>query len=321
MDTRFLHRTAYDALTHASRVLIVSHPKPDGDTLGAASAMVNFCRTHNIPADVFCLDHIPEQYSYMPGTEEYTNDPSIFSSQPHDVLAVFDAGDLRYAGIAELITSMPTPPRIVNFDHHVTNERFGAVNVVDVKASSTAEVVYDFFRENGVEVSREMSICLLTGILTDTGVFSNAATTWTSLEAASDLLRRGAKIQEVSKKLIQNKTVPALRLWGTAFARLKHNREAGVASTAVFMKDLDEEQVDGEHADGISNFLNSVLDVKVVLVLKEMSGGFVKGSYRTTGDTDVSALAKALGGGGHKKAAGFTVAGRIVETALGWVVQ
>ncbi len=321
MHMPFLHRIAYDAITHASRVLIVSHPKPDGDTLGAASAMVNFCRAHNIPADVFCLDEIPEQYSYMPGTEHYACDPTIFSSCSHDVLAVFDAGDLRYAGIVDLIASMPTKPRIINFDHHATNELFGEVNVVNVKASSTAEVVYDFFQENNIEVSREMSVCLLTGILTDTGVFSNAATTWTSLEAASDLLRRGAKIQEVSKKLIQNKTVPALRLWGTALARLKHNRETGHASTAVFIKDLAEESVDDEHVDGISNFLNSVLDVKVVLVLKEMPDGKVKGSYRTTGDIDVSALAKALGGGGHKKAAGFTVVGRIKETEVGWVVE
>ncbi len=321
MDITFLHRTAYDAIMRARRVLIVSHPKPDGDTLGAAAAMFNFCKVKGIPVDAFCVDAIPEQYSYMPGVEGYGCDPAVFVTPAHDVLAVFDAGDLRYAGIVDYIRTMPAPPRIVNFDHHATNEYFGDVNVVNVKASSTAEVVYDFFRENAVEISREMSVCLLTGILTDTGVFSNAATTWTSLEAASDLLRRGAKIQEVSKRLIQNKTVPALRLWGTAVARLKHNRELGVASTAVFLSDLDEDCVDAEHVDGISNFLNMVLDVKVVLVLKELPDGKVKGSFRTTGDVDVSLLAKLLGGGGHKKAAGFTVPGRIVETEAGWRVE
>lgn len=321
MDIGFLYKNAHDALKRARRVLIVSHPKPDGDTLGAASAMVNFCKASGIPFDAFCVDAVPEQYSYMPGTEDFTDDPAVFSSRPHDLLAVFDAGDLRYAGIADHVGTMPARPRIINFDHHATSDRFGDINVLDAKASSTAEVVYGFFREIGSEIGRDASICLLTGILTDTGIFSNPATTWTSLEAASDLLRRGAKIQDVSKRLIRNKTLPALRLWGQALSRLKYDREKGVASTAVFLRDFDAENVADEHVDGISNFLNTFLDVKVVLVLKELEGGKVKGSFRTAEDIDVSLYAKMLGGGGHKKAAGFTVPGKIRETEAGWKVE
>lgn len=321
MDIRFLHQAAHEAIRRSRRVLIVAHKKPDGDTLGAATAMFNFCARAGIPATGFCADVVPSQYAYMPGTEAFTADPSVFADPVHDVLAVFDAGDLRFAGIADHVAAMRTPPTIVNFDHHATNERFGAVNVVDVTASSTAEVVYDFLGNVGAEIDREIATCLLTGILTDTGSFSNPATTGSSLEAASDLVRRGAKMQEVASKLMRNKSITSLKLWGKVLARLKHNERLGVASTAIFAEEIAAEGVDEEHIEGISNFLNQFLDAKVVLVLKELPGGKVKGSFRTAEDIDVSAPAKILGGGGHKKAAGFTMPGRIVETDKGWRVE
>ncbi|MEY4744942.1 MAG: hypothetical protein RL272_887 [Candidatus Parcubacteria bacterium] len=321
MDISFLHRSAHEKIRAAGRVLIVAHKKPDGDTLGAASAMFNFCRANGIPATGFCLDEVPNQYAYMPGTEEFTADPSVFSDARHDVLAVFDAGDLRFAGIADMVAAMPSKPVIVNFDHHATNERYGDVNVVDVSASSTAEVVYDFLGVVGADIDRAVATCLLTGILTDTGSFSNPATTDSSLEAASDLMRRGAKMQEVANRLMRNKSLTSLRLWGQVLARLKYNEKLGVASTAIFAKEIEAEGVDEEHVEGVSNFLNQFLDAKVVLVLKEVPGNKVKGSLRTAEDIDVSALAKILGGGGHKKAAGFTIPGRIVETEKGWRVE
>jgi phosphoesterase RecJ-like protein len=319
MDTRFLHRAAHEALKKAKRVLIIAHRKPDGDTLGAATAMLRHCRRQGIPADAFCLDEPPRQYAYLPGTEEFTTDPAVFG-RGHDVVAVFDAGDLRYAGVDAHVAAMRPKPAILNFDHHVTNERFGDVNVVDVKASSTAEVVYGFCMTCGVDIDRDMATCILTGILTDTGNFTNPATTGGSLEAASDLMRRGAKIQEVASQLVRNKPIDALRLWGQVFSRLKFNRELGVASTAILASDLDAGDVEEEHVEGIANFLNTFLDAKVVLVLKEMPGGKVKGSFRTAEDVDVSVPAKMLGGGGHKKAAGFTMAGKVVETDKGWQV-
>ena len=229
MDIRFLNRAAYDAITKAKRVLVVAHRKPDGDTLGAASGMFNFCVQKGIPVTAFCADPIPEQYSFMPGTDEFSCDPAVFQDASHDVLAMFDAGDLRFAGIADLVAAMPKKPYILNFDHHATNERFGDVNVLTVGASSTAEVVYRFMQDCGIEIDRKIATCLLTGILTDTGNFSNPATTNSCLEAASDLLRRGGKIQEVSNKLMRNKSVESLRLWGDVLSRLKYNEKIGRA--------------------------------------------------------------------------------------------
>jgi bifunctional oligoribonuclease and PAP phosphatase NrnA len=318
MDIAFAHKAAHQAIVNAKRVLLVSHPNPDGDTLAAAAAMLLVCRRRGITADYYCRDAVPEQYAHMPGTEALASDPSIFTTHPYDVLAVFDAGDLRFAGIVDLVPLMQKRPVIIDFDHHVTNERFGDINVVDVGASSTAEVVHDFLRLNGEPISREMASGLLTGILFDTGNFSNPATTHGSLGAAGDLLLHGAKIHEASNRLTRNKPLSALRLWGRALSRIKHDPTSGVASTAVFLDDVIDEGADPEHIEGLSNFLNTFLDAPVTLVLKELPDGKVKGSYRSASDVDVAAIAKSHGGGGHKKAAGFTVSGKIVEKDNGW---
>ncbi|MBI4457692.1 DHH family phosphoesterase [Candidatus Uhrbacteria bacterium] len=321
MNIKFVYQEAHEILRQARSILVVSHRKPDGDTLGAACAVLNYARSIGKDAVGFCVDVLPEQYRYIPGTERYANDPSVFLTARPDVIAVFDASDLAFAGVLDFIAAVPHQPTIINFDHHATNVRFGDINALNVTASSTAEVVYDFLNAGGVEITREIATCLLTGILTDTGSFSNPATTASSLEAASDLLRRGASIHEVARRLMRNKPLKALHLWGAVLARLKYDERLGVATTAIFRKDLEESGVEDEHVEGLSNFLNSFLNAKVVLVLKELPGGLVKGSFRTADEIDVSAIAKLMGGGGHKKAAGFTAQGRIVEGEKGWRVE
>lgn len=318
MDLKFARKAAHEAMVNAKSVLLVSHPNPDADTLAAAAAAYLMCRRRGIEADYFCIDSVPAQYAHLPGTEALRTDPAVFVNKPHQVLAVFDAGDLRFAGISELIPRMPTKPVIIDFDHHVTNERFGDINIVDVGASSTAEVVHEFLRQNDEPVSRDMATSLLTGILFDTGNFSNPATTHGALDSASDLLLGGAKLHEAARRLTRNKPLSALRLWGRVLSRIKCDPETGFASTAVFLDDVVAEGADPEHIEGLSNFLNTYLDAPATLVLKELPGGKVKGSYRSASDVDVAALALKHGGGGHKKAAGFTVAGKIVEADNSW---
>lgn len=313
-------KAIFEKLTAARRPLLVAHKKPDGDTLGAMMAVYNWLRDQGREAYAFCLDAPPEAYAYFPRIREVQTDPATFQDEAVDMVCVFDAGDLPYAGVADLVDGMPRKPYIADFDHHVTNTFFGEGNLVIADASSTAEVVHGFFVSNGVEVSRAMAVCLMTGLLTDTSNFSNPATTVRSLEIASELLLKGVSMRDITKRLMRNKPVEALRLWGTALERLRWDPKKGAATTALTLRDLKEHPIDEEHLEGLSNFLNHLLKADVVLVLKELPGGKVKGSYRSASDVDVAELAKAYGGGGHKKAAGFTVAGRIVEEEQGWGV-
>ncbi|MBI4133627.1 DHH family phosphoesterase [Candidatus Uhrbacteria bacterium] len=315
-----LYKRFHDLLMRSRRTLLVAHKKPDGDTLGSASAVLNYLIREGHDVVAFCADAIPEQYHYLPGFERFTYDPGVFQDQ-YDLLCVFDAGDPRYAGIALHLERMPQRPTIVNIDHHATNERYGDQNLLFTDASSTAEVVHRFFTANGITIDPHMATCLLTGIVTDTSNFVNPATNATCIRAASNLLICGARMGDITRSLVRNKSIPALQLWGRALERIRENHALGIASTIITKEDVEEAGADvGEATEGIANFLGAVLDVAVIMVLKEQSDGLIKGSLRSN-SKDVSAIAKLLGGGGHKKAAGFTVRGKLIEKDGIWQVE
>lgn len=320
MEIRFHYDSARDALRRAGRVLLIAHKKPDGDTLGAALAFFHFCRGQQIPVDLFCADPIPRQYWYMAGSEKFSSDMAMFR-RPYEAIALFDAGDVRMAGIATALKQMKKPPVILNFDHHVTNERFGTVNIVDVTASSTTEVVYRFLQYHGLALTSVVATCLLTGVMTDTGNLTNPATTESAFVTAAELLRHGGKIHEIANRLVRNKTVAMLRLWGIVLSRLKHDPTLGISSTVIFLHDIVQCRVASDSVEGIANFLGMYLDSRVVLVLREAEPHVFKGSLRTTEHIDLSLVARRLGGGGHKKACGFTVRGQIVDHPTRWAVQ
>ncbi|MBI2426671.1 MAG: DHH family phosphoesterase [Candidatus Kerfeldbacteria bacterium] len=307
-------------IQEARRIILVSHPKPDGDTIGSTLAMSHWLVNRHKDHSCFCVDPIPKRYRFLPGSDRFTTDRRAFEGA--DLVITFDGGDVRYLGIENEVLPVRDRIKILNIDHHSTNEFFGDVNIVDTHAASTADVVFRFLDYHRVVWSADMATCLLTGILTDTGNFSNQGTTIQAMNIASELLGYGARFRKIIEKTVANQTLPMLKLWGRAFERLRTDPETGGVSTAIFEKDVKETGATEEDASGVSNFLNSLAGVRYVLFLNEQAGGLVKGSLRTThDDVDVAEIARAFGGGGHKKAAGFTVAGVIEEQPDKWTVN
>ncbi|MEK7158007.1 MAG: DHH family phosphoesterase, partial [Patescibacteria group bacterium] len=266
-----------------------------------------------------CNDPVPATLEFLPGMERLTTDPAVFSADV-DLIVVCDAGDLGYAGIEEEVKHCPRA-RILNIDHHATNTRFGHVNLVMTEASSTTAVLHQLFTFHHLPITKAMATNLLVGILYDTGNFSNAATTLYAYEAASDLLKRGARIPFLVQHMVRNKNLRLLRLWGRALSRLRRDPRTGFATTAIFYRDFTECGVTEQSFEGLPNFLNSLNGVSAVMVLKENGNGMVKGSLRTTGyEIDVSKIAQQYGGNGHRRAAGFVAAGTIVERPEGWEI-
>lgn len=298
----------------ADRILLVAHKKPDGDTLGSSSSVLNWLLREGKDVTVFCADVPPEGFRYIDNIHHYTNDPVVFE-RTYDLVVVFDSGDLRYCGVADHFPKLTPGYFLVNIDHHVTNEQFGHLNLVFTDASSTAEVVHRIYEANNIFVDPKMATSLLTGLLTDTGNFSNAATTSGSMDAAGKMFAAGARHTDIAKHLMNNKTVDSLKIWGLVLSRLHHNTKLDIVSTYILKDDLGSQSADV--AEGISNFLNAVTgQTDTIMVLRELPTGDVKGSFRSA-TRDVSKLAKLLSGGGHKKAAGFTVKGRIEVTKEG----
>jgi phosphoesterase RecJ-like protein len=291
----------------AERILVVADGSPDGDSIGSTSAFLNWLLREGKNVTAFCKEKLPRALLYLDGSHRFTNDPHVFD-QAYDLILTFDAGDLRHCGIDTLLPHVPKTYTLVVFDHHNTNERFGDVNAVFTDACSTCEVVYRFFVELGIEIDDRMATSLLTGINTDTGSFQNSGTTVKGMDAAGHLVACGARHPDILRNLIKNKSVDGLKLWGLGLERLVHVPELDLAVTYFCKEDLTKPGSD-EAIDGVSNFLqSSCAGADAILVLKEKPDGTIRGSMRSL-NRDISILCKKMGGGGHKKAAGFSVSG------------
>lgn len=300
--------------------LLIAHKKPDGDTVGSITAMANVLERWGKNFVAYCKDLPDHHYRFLPLVEKITKDDQfVLTHQPYECVIVFDSGDLAYAGVDTLVSSLSPRPFIINIDHHRTNTRYGDINVVVETAASTTEVVAAMFEAERVEMTQEIATCLLTGLVTDTGSFTNPATSVSALNAASMLVEHGGKFRTILKQLVANRTLPSLRLWAECFNRLQVIEPWNIAVTVITKEDQETFGIAEEQTEGIANFLNSLAGVNAIMVLKEQLNGFVKASLRTTReDIDVARFAQFFGGGGHKKAAGFTVAGKLEKTSDSW---
>ncbi len=297
----------YKVLMAARRLLFVSHRKPDGDTLGANLGLYHYIKAWpDKEITIFCADSPSQVYLFMPGIGLVQHDRQVLE-RAYDCICTFDAGDLEVTNITEAIVSQRANGAIlIDFDHHATNARFGDLNYVMAEAASSTEAIYRFIVANGGVISPAMATCLMIGLVTDTGFFSNPATHASAFQTAKMLVLAGAEFSLIQERFLKDKNIMALRLWGEALNRLSYNSEFGVAWTYITKEETYQNGNSDEMTEGLSNFLNLILDVPVVLVLKEKQDG-VKGSLRSTAAIDVAELAGQFGGGGHKRAAGFFI--------------
>ncbi len=307
------------ALEQAKTVVTVSHRRPDGDTLGSALALASALEAAGKTVHSFCVDAVPTPFYPFLNGRQFTSDPAVFAAA--DTVVVLDSGDLRFVAICSILEALTKKPKLINIDHHAVNERYADINLVVPTAASTTEVVFNLLKTLRWPVTPNVATYVLIGIITDTMLFFNPATTASSLQVAAELERLGGDMRLVTRLISKNKNIDSLILWGKALERLKWDASRSRVSTAIMANELEHIAPGDDAIDGLSNFLNNNLAAKTVLVLRELGGGMIKGSLRTAcNDTDVCIEALKYGGGGHKKAAGFAVRGKIVEGENEWTV-
>lgn len=293
----------------ANNILIVTHEKPDGDACGSALAMGLYLQSLGKNFQIFSNDKAPDFLFFLPLVDQLTTSVDVFLKK-WDLVICVDAAATSFAHMPD---DFAAQAEIVNLDHHATNNHYGKIAVVDTTASSTAEVVFNFFKAINYPMDRKLASCLLTGILTDTGGFSHPNTTIRTMAIASELMKKGSKIHQIFNHVVRNKSLSGLRLWGMALSRIQTNVKLDLAYTYITADDLINYNVPEEEIDGLVNFLNVISDFSVVMLFK-IDRGFTKASIRTKrDDIDVSRLAMAFGGGGHQKAAGFSLPWRLEE--------
>lgn len=231
----------------------------------------------------------------------------------YDLIITVDTADLAlfgslYTDHVDLFSQTP----LLNIDHHISNTRFGQMQLIDPTAASATEVLYSLFLqvpEWKAQLTADLATLLLTGLITDTRSFQNPNTTPRSLEVAAELLELGARQQEIIQHIYKTKPLSTLKIWGRALNRIQIDPSSGIVWSQISKEDLQEMGATSKETHGIlDELISTIPDADVHVLFTEIEEGGLKASMRSSASIDVSRLAgETYGGGGHARASGFRV--------------
>jgi phosphoesterase RecJ-like protein len=306
-------------LTAHDEVALVCHVGPDGDALGSMLALGLALRAQGTKVRASWGSEpfeVPAAYATLPGLELLV--PAHEIPEAPALLVTFDTGSVDRLG--SLADRVPAAQDVLVVDHHVTNTRFGTVNVVDSVAAATAVVVVELLDRLGWPLTAEVAAPVYTGLVTDTGSFKYAATTPQVHELAARLLATGIRHDLISREIWDTAPFAYVQLLGDVCARavLEPSEVGGLGLvwTTVGADDLTRHGLALSDVEGIIDVLRTSREAEVAAVLKsDPADGLLKVSTRSKGAIDVGAVCESLGGGGHRFAAGVTSTDD-VETTL-----
>ncbi len=293
-------------LRRRSAFVMVSHVKPDGDTLGAGLALGLALRKLGKRVHYFQQDPVPRNLRFLPDSQYVSRE--VPDDLPADALWVFcDMSDSARAG-----AYLPKLDRanILDVDHHLGNAHFGAFNYVLSSECSTGTTMMHVLRELGIEIDEEIATCVLTTIMTDTGGFMHSNTTPEVLELSAQMMRAGANKEQITEEIFANKRMAAIKLLGKTLDAMRFGHGGHYCYSYVTQAMLAETGADGEDTEEIVNHLRSIEGVEVSALFKEYDGD-LRVSLRSSGRVNVQAAAARLGGGGHFRASGLTFSGSL----------
>ena len=306
-------------LGSAHDVVLLAHCGPDADALGSALAVGLALRERGAQVVVSFGDEpfaVPRSLAWLPGVDALVRPPAAVPTSPQ-VAAAFDTSSPDRLGVLGPLVS--GAQAFVVVDHHAAGEAFGDVAVIDAAAPATAVLVLELLDRMGAPLSVDIATCLYAGLLTDTGGFRFAATTAATHRAAARLHEAGVQHDEVARRLYDDEPFAVLRLLGAALDGAVIEPDAlggrGLVRTTV---DAETRRALGLPLDAVERVIDTLRvagEAEVALVLKQDDAGRWRVSTRSKGHIDVGRACRALGGGGHRFAAGATLDGS-AETAL-----
>jgi bifunctional oligoribonuclease and PAP phosphatase NrnA len=299
-------------LRDADKLVVVAHENPDGDAIGSLVAMrgilteigkdcVMFIDARDLP--------LPYEYAFLPLD-------GLVSEPPEDVaertIVFLDCGNIERNPAEVFRQARPHPPHILNLDHHHDNTHFGTVNLVDPGASCTAEIVWDLMKELGVTATRTIADALYVGLITDTGRFMYENTGTQAHLMAADLIDAGVDVHDIYRHVYEGVPYGKLALLARGLANVQRYDEGQLTITDLSVVDFSDSDAEESYSEGVIDHLRAVQGTRLAALVRDRLGGPGNGGTRKVslraGDhaIDVSAIARAQGGGGHRQAAGFS---------------
>jgi len=291
-----MYSKAWQKIREASHLLLATHLNPDADTLGSALGLYHVLRRMGKKVTLFNASTLPYNLDFLPGITRVRRElPKDF-----DLLVALDCASFDRLGIEEEIKV-----DILNIDHHPTNERYGAIDLVEPDFVATAQVVYTLFVHNGVVAPKESAVALYTALVDDSGFFRYENVKAPVFSMAAQLCQWGADPAWVAKMLTMREPLAKLVLIQKLLGTLELHLCGKVGVITLTRRMLEETGATKEMADDALAMVRSLATVEVAVLLREEEDGRIKVSLRSK-EVDVGRIAVEFGGGGHKNAAGFT---------------
>lgn len=287
----------------AQNILIVSHVRPDGDAIGSVLGLGLALQAAGKTVQMVLSDGVPASFRHLPGSEQVKKQPQSV----YDLFITVDCADFGRIGKQFETACKPH----INIDHHITNEQFGELNLVEPQAVATAAVLTDHLPRWGLEISREVAANLATGLITDTLGFRTSNVTPAALRQAALLMETGIDLPELYNRSLVRRSYAAAKYWGAGLSSL--TTLDGIVYGTLRDSDRKNAGYGGNDDADLINIISAIEDHAVGMVFVEQHDS-VKVSWRALQPgLDVSRVAKSFGGGGHQAAAGADIAGKLEE--------
>lgn len=304
------YKTAADFFREGDNFLLLVHEKPDGDAFGSILATAHLLQSLGKSFTLVNDDPVPAKFSIIPMADRFRLPEDVTGT--FDTVIAQDCGDRKRLGRSgeKLIADNA---RILNIDHHKTNDFFGTENLVDLDAAATCQIIFKVAKELGIEPDLDTATCLYTGLCTDTGGFRYSNTTEEVMLIGAELIRLGVQPYNIIDKVMETMTWPQVQLIREALDGIERDETGRIAWITITRDVLDRVQADDEDVEGLINYPRNVQGVEVGISFRDAAPGKVKVSFRSKYIVDVGEIAVEFGGGGHARASGCTVEGTIED--------
>lgn len=297
-------KRTWQAMSSARKILVLTHANPDADAVASMLSMTDvLARTGHVVTPALAESVVPGSLQYLTGIDDLV--PALdFDITRVDLLLIVDCADIKRLGpVYDLHPDwFDGAIPIVNIDHHVTNSRYGAVNLVDPDAAATCEIISLLFQELGLEISPDVATSLLSGIYGDTLGLRTGSTTSRTVRVTADLLDRGADLGQIVDSLFRMKPFSTLKLWASVLERAE--MLDGVVWTEITPEMLTASGATSAEGEGVINFLAGITGAKIAILFYLQADGWRVSLRSIADDVDVAELARVYFGGGHSRAAG-----------------
>lgn len=293
-------RKAKRLISLSKKIYIVAHTNPDGDAIGSCFAMQLALKALNKDVKVI-LPSYSKTFSFLPHLDEAVLEPD----GEYDLLIALDSSDRTRLAISE--ENFSKAKKVLMIDHHQEKDRYGDICIINAKKPAACELVFDFLNYMKIKIDQDIATFLYLGIITDTGSLSYSNTTVDTFKTVSKLIATGINFSNIMYNINNSMSEAKLKLIALAIDKMEVYAGGKIRFTYVDYDTISKLGVDEEDAEGITNYLRNVKGTDVAIYVRGKSDGSLKVSLRASENVDVSKVAIKFGGGGHMRAAGYTM--------------